>query len=249
MASTNHTANYNLRQFLGTDKPAWLGDYNSDMSKIDAGIANAASTATGADGKADTANAAIGTLTSLTTTVKTDIVSAVNEVNSLAGTANTAAGNALSTANAAGNKADQALAGLNRFNLSSFSTLTPSTNKGTINTSVTNIQFATDSTKSIFKVYGRLQIGSLSTATAGDINITLGTTSLRPTSAYTINAGAIVCRVYPSGSSDTIPANLEVATNGVITISAINMPSNGAFTALIISVPPCLYFNTDFGDE
>ena len=36
MASTNKTANYDLSQFVGTDRPTWLGDYNSDMEKIDA---------------------------------------------------------------------------------------------------------------------------------------------------------------------------------------------------------------------
>ena len=35
MASTNHTTNYSLSQFVGSDKPAWLGDYNQDMDKID----------------------------------------------------------------------------------------------------------------------------------------------------------------------------------------------------------------------
>lgn len=36
MTATNHTNNYNLSQFVGTDRPTWLGDYNSDMTKIDA---------------------------------------------------------------------------------------------------------------------------------------------------------------------------------------------------------------------
>lgn len=36
MTSTNKTANYELSQFVGTDHPTWLGDYNSDMAKIDA---------------------------------------------------------------------------------------------------------------------------------------------------------------------------------------------------------------------
>lgn len=36
MTATKHTANYNLSQFAGTDRPTWLGDYNGDMSKIDA---------------------------------------------------------------------------------------------------------------------------------------------------------------------------------------------------------------------
>lgn len=36
MTATNKTANYNLSQFVGTDRPTWMGDYNGDMSKIDA---------------------------------------------------------------------------------------------------------------------------------------------------------------------------------------------------------------------
>ena len=36
MTATNHTENYNLSQFIGTDRPTWLGDYNGDMAKIDA---------------------------------------------------------------------------------------------------------------------------------------------------------------------------------------------------------------------
>lgn len=39
MASSNKTPNLDLSQFSATDKPSWLGDYNSDMSKIDTGIA------------------------------------------------------------------------------------------------------------------------------------------------------------------------------------------------------------------
>ena len=36
MTATKHTTNYNLSQFTGTDRPTWLGDYNGDMTKIDA---------------------------------------------------------------------------------------------------------------------------------------------------------------------------------------------------------------------
>lgn len=35
MTATNKTTNYKLSQFVGTDRPTWLGDYNSDMSTID----------------------------------------------------------------------------------------------------------------------------------------------------------------------------------------------------------------------
>lgn len=36
MTATNKTANYELSQFVGTDRPTWLVDYNGDMAKIDA---------------------------------------------------------------------------------------------------------------------------------------------------------------------------------------------------------------------
>lgn len=35
MTATNKTTNYELSQFVGSDRPTWLGDYNGDMSKID----------------------------------------------------------------------------------------------------------------------------------------------------------------------------------------------------------------------
>lgn len=38
MGSTNKTANIGLSQFIGTDKPTWLVDYNGDMSTIDEAI-------------------------------------------------------------------------------------------------------------------------------------------------------------------------------------------------------------------
>jgi chromosome segregation ATPase len=41
MSATNHTPTLGLSQFLGgVDKPTWLGDYNSDMEKIDTSIHN-----------------------------------------------------------------------------------------------------------------------------------------------------------------------------------------------------------------
>ena len=55
MSSTNKTANYQLSQYIGTDKPTYLGDYNSDMSKIDAQMKANAESASQAISKAGTA--------------------------------------------------------------------------------------------------------------------------------------------------------------------------------------------------
>lgn len=38
MGATNHTPNLKLPQFIGTDKPTWLGDVNNAFSNIDAGF-------------------------------------------------------------------------------------------------------------------------------------------------------------------------------------------------------------------
>ncbi len=113
MASTNKTAHYELSQYVSSDKPTYLVDYNGDMAKIDTGInaakttadgastaatnaasdaANAQSTANtavtnaaAAQTSADSANTKIGTLANLNTTEKTNLVGATNEVNTKIG--------------------------------------------------------------------------------------------------------------------------------------------------------------------
>lgn len=86
MGATNTTTYYNLSQFVGTDKPAWLQDYNGDMLKIDTGI-NAAKVA--ADNAANAASAAQGDAT----TALGDIASLNTTVGTISGTLNTAVGN------------------------------------------------------------------------------------------------------------------------------------------------------------
>lgn len=57
MSSTNKTANYKLSQYIGTDKPTYLGDYNSDMLKIDTQLKANADSASNAASAAGTAQA------------------------------------------------------------------------------------------------------------------------------------------------------------------------------------------------
>lgn len=107
-SSTNKTTHYELSQYVSSDKPTYLSDYNGDMLKIDTGInaakttADTASTAattaqTTAETAQTTANTAvtnaataqsaangaisnIGTLANLDTATKTSTVAAINEV-------------------------------------------------------------------------------------------------------------------------------------------------------------------------
>lgn len=60
MSATNKTTYLDLPQFIGTDVPSWLGDFNGAMEKIDTGYNNvdikagkASSTANSASSKAD----------------------------------------------------------------------------------------------------------------------------------------------------------------------------------------------------
>ena len=59
MTATNRTENYNLSQFVGTDRPTWLVDYNGDMAKIDMQMKQNAD---------DIASASAGRLTSVSHT-------------------------------------------------------------------------------------------------------------------------------------------------------------------------------------
>lgn len=47
MASTHKTDNLKLSQFVATDKPAWLTDYNNDMLKMDEAVSGAVELADG----------------------------------------------------------------------------------------------------------------------------------------------------------------------------------------------------------
>ena len=72
MASTNKTTTLGLSQFVGTDKPDWLTDYNEDMEKIDAWATTAESDINTANNNADSAKvSAQSASTAATTAVNT----------------------------------------------------------------------------------------------------------------------------------------------------------------------------------
>lgn len=107
MGHTNSTVNYNLPQFVETDKPSWLGDVNGAFLAIDTAIAAAKSTADSAAGGVsglqttvgghttqigtltETVTAQGGTLNAVTaligngkpTTTDQTIIGAINEIN------------------------------------------------------------------------------------------------------------------------------------------------------------------------
>lgn len=83
MASTNKTTTLGLSQFVGTDKPDWLTDYNGDMGKIDTWATTTDSDIVDANSKAtqavNTANAA-STAANAATTAANNAVTVANSV-------------------------------------------------------------------------------------------------------------------------------------------------------------------------
>lgn len=152
MSSTNKTTYYDLSQYIGTDKPTYLGDYNSDMSKIDAGIHGAEDKATTASQSAGSAVARVSEVektvqrhTESITTLQTDVKGLKDSVKVAQDTASTGsqkadsaqqtANSALLTANNASAKAD---------NINKDVTLWTGTSKNspiTLNDSLTNYRF------------------------------------------------------------------------------------------------------------
>lgn len=245
MASTNKTTNYELSQFLGTDKPSWLGDYNSDMGKIDTAVHTVASTATGADGKADTNATAIGTLTNLTTDAKTNLVVAVNEVDAHADSATNTAGQALSSATTAQTNAGLAQTAVatlaSKFDLTPAD-LTVSCPQVTPSATATSVKCAKNSDGSLCKIYGRIRLPS---GYNGNCVCTTSDTGLRPSEAITISgAGLRIART--STGSNVFSVSYTINTNGTVTIT---VPNDSTFTSVDVELIACLIFVSNFGDN
>lgn len=108
-SSTNKTTNYELPQFIGTDKPTWLGDINQAMLDIDTGmhenatdIATMQSDVESASAAASQASQDVSTLTSTVNTLSTNVTAVTTTANNAQSTATSA----LNTANTANGKAD-----------------------------------------------------------------------------------------------------------------------------------------------
>lgn len=244
MASTNKTTNYELSQFIGTDKPAWLTDYNSDMGKIDAGVAAAQSTATGADGKATANASAIGTLSNLTTTAKTDLVSATNEVNTTAGTALNTATGAAGNATQAKNAVDALTDYLKLTQFTDIATNQIVAASGTVNDSWLKVACNADGT--LGKIYGRVDFTSNSTGYSWQSMTVNVDTKLRPTTEFTIStAGAGNC-MDATVNQEIVQVNIVVKTDGKLELRFYSRNASKKYGLLFF---PCIYFIQDFGDE
>lgn len=243
MSSTNKTTNYNLSQFLGSDKPAWLADYNQDMSKIDTQMKANADSATGADGKADANTTKIGDLTYLSTTAKNNLVAAINEVDSNADTAQ-------GTANTAGTTANQALNTANGLvdylNVGASNTTIAAANMSVTGTgnigSESNIHIVGNANKTLIKIYGGVSVRNVSQNST--VTVTITNTGLTPDSDITLNG----CGVLTKEDSRVIfidTLDYTIKQNGDITFTAY---TNNA-SSIVAKFIACVIFLKDFGDQ
>lgn len=212
-ASTNKTTNYNLSQYIGTDKPTYLGDYNSDMNKIDTAIKDVSDANIATDAKASlaqtsatTANtnadnalkkanisetignsaiAKIGDLSNLNTTDKNNTVGAINEVN---------------------NK-------LNLKNNYSYQKENATTDNGTIDS--VNIKITINDDMSIFKIFGNFNILITDYNKVTNLNIQ---TDLRPNKKIEFHCGTTVIE-NNHVAIKLYDLNAIIDTNGTLTFT------------------------------
>ena len=240
MSHTNTTSNYNLPQFVGTDKPAWLTDINQAFSAIDTAIKNTSDTANTASGNATTANNNIGDPSQLTTQNKTNLVNAINETVVNVTTAQQTANSATSTATLANTNANKALTEISNINLTSFNDLTVTTTNGSVNTA--NVKVAKNSDGSLAKIYGSIYMtGMTSTAT-----VTISDTGLRPEEDIIINGACLAERFMSSGDASIYPQSYTIKTNGTVEISVYGQSSEAPRNYIFLEA--CLLFIKQFGD-
>lgn len=235
MASTNKTTNYELSQFIGTDKPTFLGDYNGDMLKIDTQMKANADNVTTANNNASSA-------VSTANTANTNASSALNSATSATTTANTA-NNTANTALAKANANEQAIANIN------LSTFTPITtfNKdgsGTI-TAGSQINTAVNTDGSLAKIYGMITINNITNSNASKGKITFST-SLRPTDNITIVGGTIVANISGGNVVSIYNREFTIKTNGDVEFE-YNYTNNSGESFRIVFINSLIYVK-DFGD-
>lgn len=263
---SGETTNYDLPQFVGTDKPTWLGDFNTAMDTIDTAIAENASDITSlgtrvasAESAASQASTDVASLTSTVSTLSSNVQSATTTANNAQSTASSA----LNTANTANGKADTNTANIATntsdisdldtrvtstedaialFNLTNVSSVTPTRVSGTFTIpSTARLTVATNADGSLAKVYGQVTITNVTATGTAKIS-----TSLRPESEFNIS-GACLSAVYSGTTSFKRLQQVAITfkTNGDI-VFPVDMVASGDTCRLIFI--NSLEFIKDFGD-
>ena len=229
MSATNQTPNYGLPQYIGTDVPSYLGDFNKAMLDIDTAIKGVDNKATSAESSVATANSnatqalensetAQTTAETAQTTAETaqatatSAKSTANSANTTAGTAKSTADTALKTAQSALQTANTANATANKTNTDIGNWVVPSS----IGANRANVRISRNKKLGLLGIACRVLNGQGSTSGS---TTTIGTlpSGMRPSSARTIYGGAMI--IY---ADSVISRDLTINTNGTITVPVGN---------------------------
>lgn len=258
MSSTNKTTNYELPQFIGTDKPTWLGDINQAMLTIDGQMKTNADGVTTASGSITELGTRVGTVETTVTSLGTRVGTLETQTSNISGDVSTL------------NTAVQAIVA--QLNLNDHTENTINLGSGRSFT----VQLSQNSAGSLFKFYGACYIDNNSSAsitvgsktlipgTADKYGIATGLTlNSAPSSAYVVSPagyGAFGTLGYNKTNAGYMDAGnffvvqFYVGTDGQIYVA---MGGNdwtqantqySAYTRTRQFWLPTLYWNGDFGD-
>ena len=247
MASTNKTTNYQLSQYIGSDKPTYLGDYNSDMSKIDTQMKtnadNIATAIAGVESATSTANSAVATATQANTTAQ-NASSVATSASTTASNAQSTANSALSTATSAQSKSNEVETNLNNFesklnftHFDSYPIADITVPSGTKESGTLTV--ASNDDGSVAKIYGQISINGGNQGSSFSFR-----TRLRPKSNITINGMCIVACKNTSNALQTMNQSpVTIATDGTVTVPYNTVGGQSRYFLI-----PCVLFLKDFGD-
>lgn len=259
MSATNETTYLKLPQFVATDKPTWLGDFNNAMLKIDNNAAATNNTLTGipaqiavVDQKAD---AAVSTANSAKTTA--------TSAQSTATSAQSTATAAQSTANAAASDIAKVKAYL--VELPNKGKKTDSNGISFVNASgasvgVTgaisqvNIQWALNEDGTYGKIYGTIILVNCTIPSGTFARIPANTIPIgKPSAVYNIDCAGVSAVVRGTSPNYTmtrlISSYYRINPNGTIDITLSPTEGSTPATQVTTFLFPCVYYFEDFGDS
>ena len=261
MSATNHTTNYELPVFIGTDKPAWLVDWNGAMNAIDNAIKQA-------ETKADTATTDVGSIQSDIITINSSLTTLNNAVSQLRidTNANTGAINVIQEliGNGTPTTTDKTLIGaINELNndFEEFHdigaqtgelTLSPATGVTLLSNPASRYAFNEDGT--LGKIYGHIGFDASNLSADSDGFITIATTQVlpivKPDVAYRIYSNTCLIANGSYQFEGLVGAYYKVNTNGTVSIQIYVGSGITGWThaRCFIGMVPFVIFAGDFGD-
>lgn len=220
MSSTNKTTNYQLSQYIGSDKPTYLGDYNSDMQKIDTAIkeakdsgSTATSTAASAESKAEAAQATAGEASASADAAQQTADDAKTIAQSAQTTATGAAGNASSALTKA-QTAEQSVSDITNKNI--WTAASGIGNKGITNYATGDLNANYNEFSKLLNIYGQMEVTAGTTVPSGTTLGTLSQAIMQKIGTLTQNRTIQAALMFSDANGASIVTSFQLTTDGRI---------------------------------